>query len=181
MPDSKLPTCVGSHHYLRLPGHVRLVVVPVHGNHDPPPTPSARSYVKRNSPLMNWPSCCSTRRVLDADTPRGRSRLARRSPPSGRWQRSRLAFVQWYRTYEGALPDERPTAIEVDEVDLLRPGELDQLECRRRGVHPVVVLGQDTDVQVACLAFSPGGATEDGEYPHMLSRAECVKLARLGG
>lgn len=31
MPDSKLPTCVGSHHYLRLPGHVRLVVVPVHG------------------------------------------------------------------------------------------------------------------------------------------------------
>jgi predicted RNA binding protein YcfA (HicA-like mRNA interferase family) len=26
----------GSHHYLRLPGSVRLVVVPVHGNHDLP-------------------------------------------------------------------------------------------------------------------------------------------------
>jgi hypothetical protein len=34
---------------------------------------------------------------------------------------------------------------------VLRPGELDQLECRRRGIHPVVMLGQDTDVQVASL------------------------------
>jgi hypothetical protein len=49
----------------------------------------------------------------------------------------------------------------VNKIDSLCPDELDQLECRRRGVHPVVVLSKDSDVQVASLGFSPGGATKD--------------------
>jgi hypothetical protein len=45
----------------------------------------------------------------------------------------------------------------------------------------VVVLSQDTDVQVASLRFSPGSAAEDGEYSHVMSYAESIELARLGG